>query len=309
MKNKNKNKIFIEDGIDIIKLLSKLLKKKILIIKISLIFLLFGILYSISIEDEYLSSTTFYPHYDNLEENRLEGLAGLAGININKQNNLTPNLYPQLIKSNDFRYKILNSEFIFNGNETSYKSYLLNKNKRSNLKKILFFWNDFNEDVQNLKLMNNEIKYITENDTKLFDILDEKISISINEKDGFIELSVLDNNPKMSALIAIKANELLQQSIIDFKLKNINDVYQFTSKQLDIAKKNLYSIQDSLATFKDKNISIKSDVFLNKLSRLETEFNISKNIYNQLALEKEKTAIDVKKNTPIFTIINSVYVP
>ena len=113
MKNKNKNKIFIEDGIDIIKLLSKLLKKKILIIKISLLFLLFGILYSISIEDEYLSSTTFYPHYDNLEENRLEGLAGLAGININKQNNLTPNLYPQLIKSNDFRYKILNSEFIY----------------------------------------------------------------------------------------------------------------------------------------------------------------------------------------------------
>ena len=48
---------------------------------------------------------------------------------------------------------------------------------------------------------------------------------------------------------------------------------------------------------------------MNKLSRLETELSIAKNIYNELAITKEKTAIDVRKNTPIFTIINNVVVP
>ena len=48
---------------------------------------------------------------------------------------------------------------------------------------------------------------------------------------------------------------------------------------------------------------------MNQLNRIETEFNIARNIYNELAINKEKTAIDVKKNTPIFTIINPVVIP
>ena len=72
---------------------------------------------------------------------------------------------------------------------------------------------------------------------------------------------------------------------------------------------NFYKLQDSLAVFSDKNRNIKSDLFLNKYSRIESEYNISKNIYNELALSKEKTAIDVKKNTPIFTIIKPVVIP
>ena len=68
-------------------------------------------------------------------------------------------------------------------------------------------------------------------------------------------------------------------------------------------------MQDSLAKFKDKNKNIKSDLFLNQLSRIESEYNLSKNIYNELALNKEKIAIDVRKNTPIFTVIKPVVLP
>ena len=90
---------------------------------------------------------------------------------------------------------------------------------------------------------------------------------------------------------------------------NLNDTYKFISQQLELAKVNFYKLQDSLAVFSDKNRNIKSDLFLNKFSRIESEYIISKNIYNELALSKEKTAIDVKKNTPIFTIIKPVVIP
>ena len=45
---------------------------------------------------------------------------------------------------------------------------------------------------------------------------------------------------------------------------------------------------DSLAKFKDKNKNIRSDLFFNQFSRIESEYNISRNIYNELALNKEK---------------------
>ena len=109
--------------------------------------------------------------------------------------------------------------------------------------------------------------------------------------------------------IAKIANELLQKNIIDFKLKNIKDTYEFVNSQLEIAKRNFYMLQDSLAIFNDRNINIKSDLFLNQFSRIESEYLMAKNIYNELGLNKEKTAIEVKKNTPIFTIIEPVVVP
>ena len=115
-----------------------------------------------------------------------------------------------------------------------------------------------------------------------------RVSLQINEKEGFIELSVRDNNPLVASQIAKTANEILQKKIIDFKLKNLNDTYKFISQQLDFAKNNFYKLQDSLAIFSDKNRNIKSDLFLNKYSRIESEYNISKNIYNELALNKEK---------------------
>ena len=121
------------------------------------------------------------------------------------------------------------------------------------------------------------------------------IFLELNEKEGFIKLSVKDYDPIIASQIAKIGNELLQKNIIDFKLKNIKDTYEFVNSQLEIAKNNFYKLQDSLAIFNDRNINIKSDLFLNQFSRIESEYLMAKNIYNELGLNKEKTAIEVKK--------------
>tara|TARA_Y100001958_G_C21248633_1_gene581688 strand:+ start:1017 stop:2078 length:1062 start_codon:yes stop_codon:yes gene_type:complete len=311
-----KKKSFSEDNyIDIAELLSKIWKKKIFILKSAVFSIILGVIYSLSLTNIYKSSSKFYPHYEEVDNSSgLRSLAGLAGINLNNQaaTNIPTNLYPNLIKSINFKKKILNQEVIFNDQIITYRKYLL-----LNVDKISF--NLFNNILQKLYQNNNSVKinkdliidleYINQEDYGLFKTLDNNIELSVNQENGFIELSVFDKNPEISAIIAKKANIILQQNIIDFKIKNINELYNFTTNQLNIAKNNLYKLQDSLANFKDSNRSIKSDIFKNELNRIETELNISKNIYNELALTKEKTAIDVRKNTPIFTIIDQVVVP
>ena len=69
--------------------------------------------------------------------------------------------------------------------------------------------------------------------------------------------------------------------------------------------KSVWKITDTVIV----NKNIKSDLFLNQFSRIESEYNLSENIYNELALNKEKIAIDVRKNTPIFTVIKPVVIP
>ena len=316
MNKKNSLKVEI---INIIDILSILWKRKKFVFKIILIFTILGFFYSISLKNNFTASSVFYPHIqsDELTNNQgLRSLAGLAGINLTGQEskNIPPSLYPKIINSPEFKIEILNSIINLQGNELSYREYLLTKSSGFNILEILNSplsilkklipkkVSDFtNEDIGILKL--------TDEEYALHESLSNIILLELNDKEGFIQLNVKDNNPFIASQIAEIANSNLQKKIIDFKLKNLNDTYKFISSQLNIAKNNFYKLQDSLAVFSDKNKNIKSDLFLNQYSRIESEYLISKNIYNELALNKEKTAIEVKKNTPIFTIIKPVVIP
>lgn len=305
--------------LDFLKILSKLLFNKSLIIKITFLFFSLGLIFSLSKKNYFTSSTSFYPHIENIDDgslNNIKNLAGIAGISLGSNNGfseLPTSLYPELVKSSEFKNELLYLKITLDDEEILFKNYLINNAEFSfidfflttlNHIRNLFFTNDFTELNKN-----PDLKYISKEDYQLHKLLNKKIKISIKEKEQFILLSYTDINPEISAIIATKSKEILQRNIIDFKLKNIKDLYNFTTNQLSLAKKNYFNIQDSLANFKDSNLSIKSVKFSNLLERLETENNISKNIYNELALAKEKTEIDVRKNTPIFTIINPVYVP
>ena len=311
------NEIYDDDSIDLIELLSRIWKGKIFIIKVTILFTLIGITYSLLLKNQYNASSVFYPHYQSNELSNsqgLRGLAGLAGINLGSQQvseTIPPNLYPNIISSTEFKIDLLDSDININGSNLSYREYLLSKSDNFNLKKILIspIIKLFNKKTTELEIEDKNILQLSEEEYYLHEDLIDIVSLQLNQKEGFIKLSIEDNNPLIASQIAKKANELLQKNIIDFKLKNINDIYRFVNSQFEIAKRNFYKLQDSLAIFNDRNINIKSDLFLNQFSRIESEYLISKNIYNELAINKEKTAIDVKKNTPIFTIIEPVVVP
>ena len=320
----NKSKYYKDnDGKKIIiDLLNTLFKNKNLIIKITTLFFITGIIYSLSLKDIYKASSSFYPHVGKVENsNNIRNLAGLAGINLGAEssNDIPSTLYPRVINSPTFKSQILDKIIVINGEKITYKEYLLssifNSNSSISLKKILLYPIKFLKKFLKKEVKNNpekdllNIRKLSNDDFKLHNYLTSTIVLNLNEEEGFIELSVEDQNPIVASQIAITANDILQDNIIEFKIKNINDTYMFVSSQLEIAKANFYNLQDSLAIFKDNNRNIKSDLFLNQYSRIESEFNISKNIYNDLAISKEKIAIDVQKNTPIFTVIKPVVIP
>ena len=315
MKKKDNRKEYI----DSIEILSILWKRKKFVFKTLSVFTLIGIFYSISLENSFTATSIFYPHIqsDELTNNQgLKSLAGIAGINLSSQEskNIPPSLYPKIISSPQFKIEILNSNINLQGNELSYREYLLARSNGFNILKILNLPLSILKEIipkkdPDFTNENIGILKLTDEEHSLHESLSGIILLELNDKEGFIQLNVKDNNPYIASQIAEIANSNLQKKIIDFKLKNLNDTYRFISSQLNIAKNNFYKLQDSLAVFSDKNKNIKSDLFLNQYSRIESEYLIAKNIYNELALNKERTAIDVKKNTPIFTIIKPVVIP
>ena len=302
-----------EDEIDLIEILEKLWNEKKNILKFTFIFFMIGFFYILFSKDIYTASSTFYPHYEKVDNsNSIRNLAGLAGINITNEtsSDVPTNLYPNLLKSTPFKRSILNQNIIYRNKKITYKEYLIEKYiKGISLKNIINFKNSNTNDIENNLVKNKNYINLSENEYFIHKKLDENISIEVNEKDGFVKISVNDEIPEIAAEIAKKSEETLQESIINFKLENIRSVYNFTLTQLENSKKSFYNLQDSLARFKDKNKFIKTDIFLNQLNRIQKEYDIASSIYNELALNSEKTAIEVKKNTPIFTIIEPVTIP
>ena len=226
---KKTNNIFEEDTIDIIKILSSLWKNKYFILKFTFIFSFFGFIYSLSLNNIFTASSTFYPHYEanSLSPSQgLKSLAGLAGIDFGNErsDNIPPTLYPNIINSPQFKIDILDTKINYNGTKLSYREYLLNKNNNYDFKDILLYPISLISDLFSKENIDSEIYIdnilkISEEEYKLHEEISDLMLIELNEKERFIKLSVKDNNPMIASQIAKIANEILQKNIIEFKLK------------------------------------------------------------------------------------------
>ena len=309
------------DEIDLIELLKKIYLEKKFILKISILASLFGVIYALFQPNEYTSSTTFIPQLSSGVKtggSSLSGLASLAGINIGSMESSSefpPTLYPQVVNGVPFRVELLSNEITFNNELVAVKDYLGKKssfNILGTIKKytiglpslILSSFKDQKEYTNESKIYS-----ITEEDKNLFQILENNLSLSINEKEGFITISFTDNNKNVAAQITQISQNLLQEKIIEFKNKSSKEMLDFAIKQYSDKKESYEKLQDERAVFVDKNINISSSLFQNKLSRLESEVNISESIVQQLASQVEQAKLQVNKDTPVFTTIKPVTIP
>ena len=320
--NKVSNQQVSEDEIDLIELLKKVYLEKKFILKTSILAALFGVVYALFQPNEFTSSTTFIPQLSSGVKtggSSLSGLASLAGINIGSMESSSefpPTLYPQVVNGIPFQLDLLSSKITFNNKVSNVKDYFLEKKSSFNvfgiIKKYtiglpsLILGSLKNQEVQ---LVESEIFSVSDEDQKLFDTLNKALSLSLNEKEGFITISFTDNNKNVAAQITQIAQNLLQEKIIEFKNKSSKEMLDFALKQYSEKKKFYEKLQDERAIFIDKNINISSSLFQNKLSRIESEVNISESIVQQLASQVEQAKLQVNKDTPVFTTIKPVTIP
>tara|TARA_B110000008_G_C16936316_1_gene550712 strand:+ start:1 stop:1092 length:1092 start_codon:yes stop_codon:yes gene_type:complete len=320
--NEISNQQNIDYEVDLIKLLKKVYLEKIFILKISILAALFGVVYALFQPNEFTSSTTFIPQLSSGVKtggSSLSGLASLAGINLGSMESSSefpPTLYPQVVNGIPFQLDLLSSEIIFNNKVYSIKDYFLQTKPSFNIfgtiqkytigLPSLLLGSFENKEFQ---LVESEIYSVSEEDKGLFDIINGALSLSLNEIEGFITISFTDSNKNVAAQITQIAQNLLQENIIEFKNKSSKEMLDFAMKQYSEKKESYEKLQDERAVFVDKNINISSSLFQNKLSRIESEVNISESIVKQLATQVEQAKLQVNKDTPVFTTIKPVTVP
>ena len=309
------------DEIDLIELFKKIYSNKKFIFKTSIFAALFGVVFALFQPNEYTSTTTFIPQLSSGVKtggSSLSGLASLAGINIGSMESSSefpPTLYPQVVNGVPFRLDLLFSEIKIDNKNTTVKEYLNEKSSLNILETIKKYTiglpslilSSFKDQVEPLN--NSKIYSLTKEDEDLFEKINNKLTLSINEKEGFITISFTDSNKNVAAHITQIAQNLLQDKIIEFKNSSSKEMLDFALKQYFEKKDSYEKLQDERALFVDKNINISSSLFQNKLSRLDSEVNILESIVQQLASQVEQAKLQVNKDTPVFTTIQPVTIP
>ena len=314
-----------EDEIDLIALIKSLWISKKFIIKLTATFAALGVVVALLSPIEYTASSTFIPQSSQAgSSSNLSGVASLVGISLGgniSSNEIPPSLYPQIIQSTTYKRDLLKLPLKISSEKPSVllKDYMLQKNSSSDflgtVKKytIMLPFTILSAIKGEEKNSNyNSSSYamsVSSEEEGLFENLTGILKLSVNSKERFVTLSASMEDPLVSAIIAKGAQEILQKNIINYKIKSASEQLEFNQKLLDLKKIEFDSLQNKLALFRDSNLNIVDSRFQNKLSGLESEFNIVSAVYQEVSKQLEQSKLQVSRDTPVFSVIKKVTIP
>ena len=313
-----------EDEIDLIALAKKVWEGRKTIIKTTFIFMGIGLFVALFSPKEFTTATTMVPQTSSGKQigGSLSGLAAMAGINLGSMggdSGIAPTLYPQIVSSIPFQKELLQTPLTIEGqkNKVTYTDYYTNIQRPG----ILGLLKKYTLGLPGVIIKaikgkpssqtttDNQLLSITDDENELIEQLEEQITLDVNIKDGYVTLSATMPEAMASAELAKKAQDLLQQYIIDYKVQKSKDQLQFIQERYNEKEREFKAKQQQLARFKDRNQFVNSALAQTSFEVIQSEYEVAEKVYSELAKQLETQKIQVKEDTPVFTILKPVSVP
>jgi len=315
-----------EDSIDLIAFAKTIWNARRIVIKTTLIFMVIGLFIGIFSGKEFTASTTIIPQTKGSLKvgGSLSGLAAMAGINLgslSKGSGISPMLYPEIINSIPFQKELLQTPLNVKGqdNPVTYTKYFTDVYNPNLLGYIVKYTIGLPGVI--LKALkpkaaasnglkdNKQILSITSDEKGLIKNLKNQISLDINKIDGYVTITAKMPEAVAAAQLAERTQQLLQQYIIKFKIQKSKEQLKFIQERYKAKEKEFKKIQQQLATFTDRNQNVTTAMAQTKLQSLQSEYDLAYGVYAELAKQLETQQIQVKEDTPVFTILKPVSIP
>lgn len=313
-----------EDEIDLIAIAKTLWTGRKTILIATGIGAVLGLLVALLTPKEFTVKTVLVPQMSGGKSSQLSGLASLAGVDLGmaESSELSPVIYPQVVQSVPYMLELMHTPLHFSKVDTvvSYFEYYTEVKKPSVLgvvKKytiglpgvLLSALRKAPEEVVLPGDMGDKPIAMSRDEYGLKKGLSEKISLMVDKKEGYLTLSVNMPEALVTAEMAQKAQSLLQRYIIAYKVEKSQAELDFIQERYDAAKEEAEEQQVAFAKLSDQYKDLTSRVPQVELQKVQTRMTIANSVYQQLASQLEQAKIQVKKDTPVFTIVEPVTVP
>ena len=243
----------------------------------------------------YSSSTTFINSQGEPSSNSgLSGVASLVGVNlggISSGSEIPSTMYPQIGESVEFKRDLLDS--------------YIDEKEQIKLEDFLADYNKIEKNVTE----NNKKLFVSEYEYELFDVINDIVSISVNQKDGFITISANMPNSEYAANTCVNARDILQEIVINSRIQSAKQKLEYSEKQLASKRIEFEEIQNKLAYFNDSNLNLVTSSVINEREKIEAEFQILNAVMIELSKQVEQRKLQVSEDTPVFSILKEASMP
>lgn len=317
-----------EQEIDLIALIKRLWKKRMFVIYVTLAFMVLGLMIALFSKKEYTATTVFVPQTSRQGvSSSMSSLASLAGINLGQVGggeSLSPAIYPQLLSNVDFIKELMYTPIKFE--EWPEKVTLFDYYTNEDYNKPTFFGTvkkytlglpgviikaikGSNKEEADSAAADGPLPVFTEKEYACKQVLTNLVSITINDKDGYVELSASMPEPVAAAEVATAAFNLLEKYITEYKIEKAKATLDFVNDRFAEAKADFEEKQRELASFRDANRMLTTATSQIAQERLEREYELANTIYTELARQKTQVELQVKEDTPVLSVVQPVVVP
>ena len=313
----------LEEEIDLMELFHKVWASRIFILKACGIAALIGVLVAFSIPKEYTTTVMLAPETGAKSGGGSMGaLAAMAGINLGSsagEDALSPELYPDIVKSTPFVLDLFNIGVDYEKTSLSLYNYMLDEQKSPwwstlialPMKAVGGVLSLFKSDdsMDSLGKSEGKILQLSQEESQVIKSLADRISVSVDNKTGVTTLAVTMQDPYISAGVTDTVMHSLQNYITTYRTNKARHDLEFTIKLHDEAKEKYYEAQQRYARYVDGNRNVVLQSFRTEEERLQNEMNLAYSVYNQVAQQLQMSKAKVQEITPVYTVVQPAIVP
>lgn len=327
----NQNNMPVEEQeIDLVELVQKMWINRWLIAKVAAVFVVVGVLVALFSPKVYTASCDIVPDTGKSGSSKMSSLAALAGVNLNGGEDvaaLSPMVYDNIMKGTTFRKELMQTKINFEGiaEPVSFFDYYTSEeyNKPSVLGYIKKYTIGLPFVILNAirgeqpepdysgvgKSEGPALETLSKDEFDAMTILGQSVALSLDSKNGYVTITTNMPEAVAAAQLAQATVVLLQKYITEFKIAKVQSNLDFVQSRYDEAKKNFEEIQVRRAAFRDANVNTNKYSARVEAEKLDAEYTLAMNLYSELAAQLEQSKIEVKKDTPMLTVVRPVTIP
>lgn len=312
-------------SIDYGKLWNDILKYKKLYYKVLPICFVLAAIIALSIPNYYKCEVLLSPELSRSSSaSSLLSLANNFGLKLGSESTgseaLFPNLYPDLIKSVDFKTSLFNVPVTIEGDKEKgepdrtmpYYDYLKNEQKKtwwsaaiSGMKKWIFSL--FKEEKPKSSTVNPF--RLTEEQDGIVKVIENKVVCDVDKNSLIITIEVTDQNPLICATMADTVKTRLQAFITDYHTSKARVDLEYNKKLYKESKYRYEKARQKYAEFVDGNQDLVLQTVRQRQTDLENEMQLQYNAYTTVASQLLAAEASVQEETPAFITLQSATVP
>jgi uncharacterized protein involved in exopolysaccharide biosynthesis len=282
------------------------------------IFFTLGILYAFSKPNVYTVEVKVMPEIQSKGAGLggLGSLAGLAGIDVGgitgSVDAIRPDIYPDVLQSVPFALQLLRQPVYSQllEKETSLQTFLEEQEGQSWFGNLLSSSDDTEKPLP-LSDPKNRSKtlQITRKQEELIKTIHNVVSATNDKKTGIITVIATLSDPVAAATLARLSLDYLTNYISSYRTEKSRNQVKFLAQQTIDAKNRYQKAEYALSSYRDQNRYLNLATAKIEEQRLQADFLLTQNLFNELSKQFEQAKIKVAEESPVFKMLEPARVP